>query len=309
MKLFKRKKQEAYTGRRAALGGGRPKAFSYYANRNEQDYNLGRNQPREQDTRKRERIMRQLSQRFGLLLVLLVLLVCVIDVLHVSSQPKIVPLTASSTNYFLQPTNTYQQAAAKLFADSVFNGNKITINTSAIQQSLKQQFPELSDVSITLPLVGHRPIVYVASTTPSLILRTKHGDFVLDNTGKALIAANQVADLSKLNLPTVVDQSGLELQSGHSALPSASVSFIASVLAELRAKSIPFDSLTLPPAAYEFDVKPSGVGYFVKFNMHDSTAALQQVGTYLAVRQRLLQQSITPAAYIDVRLAGRAYYK
>ncbi|MGH7241431.1 MAG: hypothetical protein ACREGB_03995, partial [Candidatus Saccharimonadales bacterium] len=68
------------------------------------------------------------------------------------------------------------------------------------------------------------------------------------------------------------------------------------------------ESMALPPAAYELDVKPAGVGYFVKFNMHEDTAR-QQAGTFLAVRERLVSQGVTPGSYIDVRLDGRAYYK
>jgi hypothetical protein len=156
--------------------------------------------------------------------------------------------------------------------------------------------------------MSHRPIVYIAPTTPSLILAGSTGSYVLDNNGKALIATSNVADIGKLDLPTVADQSGLRVKSNDIALAGTEVNFIQTVVAELQAKGVAIESLTLPPAAYELDVKPVGVGYFVKFNMHEPTAR-QQSGTFLAVRARLATQSITPSSYIDVRLDGRAYYK
>jgi hypothetical protein len=131
---------------------------------------------------------------------------------------------------------------------------------------------------------------------------------VLDNNGKALIAASAIGGLDKLKLPTITDQSGLRINTGDIALSSSSITFIRTVVAELQARSVQIDSLTLPASAYELDVRPTGAGYYVKFNMHEPTSR-QQSGTFLAVRQRLAAQSITPSQYIDVRLDGRAYYK
>lgn len=303
------------TGRNPALSrrqvtytSSRPQAFSYSSNRSEQEYNLGRAQPREQDMRKRQRLVRYWRQRLGVLFAGLIIIVCLLDILHLSSMPKVIALTGASNSSFLQPSNVYQQAAAKLFAGSIFNANKITINTDQIKQKLKAQFPELSDVSITLPLIGHRPIVYIAPSSPSLVLATHSGDFVLDSSGRALLPASQVPGLAGLQLTTVTDQSGLSVHTNQVVLPRASVAFIQTVIGELKAKNVAFNSLTLPAAAYELDLYPSGVGYYVKFNLH-TTDAMQQVGSYLAVRQRLQSQNITPTAYIDVRVDGRAYYK
>ncbi len=269
---------------------------------------MGRQQPREQDVRRRERLVRYWRQRLGMFVAGVVLIICVLYTLHLSTNPKVVSLAPASSGYFLQDDSIYQQAAAKEFASSVLNSNKVTINTIGIQQKLQHQFPELSEVSVTIPLMSHRPIVYLAPTTPSLILSTPQGSYVLDDTGKALINASAIAGIDKLKLPTVTDQSGLQVHQGAIALASSEVSFIHTVTAELQAKGVAIASLTLPAAAYELDVRPTGVGYYVKFNMHQLTAR-QQSGTFLAVKQRLASQAVAPAAYIDVRLDGRAYYK
>ncbi len=306
---FKRTKKSEAVRRRTSVGGERPQAFSYHANRADQEYNLGRAQPREQDVRRREQLVRFWCQRLGVLVAGLVIIFCALDILHLSATPKIVVLSASSNNYFLQSSTVYQRAAATLFASSVFNANKITINTAEIKQKLQAQFPELSDVSITLPLISHRPIVYIAPTTPSLLLATAHsGTFVLDTNGKALIQSSQIAGLDGLKLPMVTDQSGIAIRAGQVAVASTSVQFIQSVVTELAAKGVSLKSLVLPPAAYELDVYPGGAGYYIKFNMHNDNP-LQQTGTFLAVQQRLRAQNVTPASYIDVRVDGRAYYK
>lgn len=311
MKLF-RKKQKAQKpglpGSRQVTNSGRSSAFSYHANRNDQDFNLGRGVMRDQDVRRRERIVRYWRQRLGMFLAGVALIVCVLYSLHLTPNPKVVSLAPEATGNFLQPTDVYQQAAAKAFASSFFNDNKITVNSLSIEQKLQRQFPELSQVSVTIPLMSHRPIVYVSPTTPSVVLVTGSDSFVLDENGKALLSTTEATDLSKLNLPSVMDQSGLIVHKGDIALAGTEVAFIRTVLGELKAKGIEAESLTLPTDAYQLNVKPAGVGYFVKFNMHEDTAR-QQIGTYLAVRERLGSQGITPGSYIDVRLDGRAYYK
>lgn len=308
MGIFRRKPKTDLPGTRQVNRAERPSAFNYSANRNEQEYNLGRGVPRDQDIRRRERLIRYWRQRLGMFLAGVVLVICVLYTLHLSNNPKVVSLAPASSGYFLQDDSVYQQAAAKAFRSSILNDNKVTINTVGIQQKLQHQFPELSQVSVTIPLMSHRPIVYIAPTTPSIILSTTGGDYVLDNNGKALIRADAIGGLAKLNLPTIKDQSGLRIHGGDIALSSTSVNFIRTVVAELNAKGVQVSSLTLPPAAYELDVKPVGAGYYGKFNLHQPTAR-QQSGTFLAVRQRLAAQNITPSSYIDVRLDGRAYYK
>lgn len=308
MKLSRKKQKLQAPGGRQVMSGGRSSAFSYHANRNDQDYNLGRGTPRDQDIRRRERIVRYWRQRLGMFLAGVALIVCVLYSLQLAPNPKIVSLAPKTSGYFLQSSATYQQAAAKAFASSLLNGNKITVNSVGIQQKLQQQFPELSQVSVTIPLMSHQPIIYIAPTTPGLILATSNDSFILDDNGKALISTTDATDISKLSLPTVTDQSGLQVKKGDTALAGTSVAFIQTVVTELKAKGVSVESITLPPAAYELDVKPAGVGYFVKFNMHENTAR-QQAGTFLAVRERLGSQGVTPASYIDVRLDGRAYYK
>jgi len=308
--MFKRHKTAGPASRRRSTQDhSRPAPFSYRSSRNDQEYNTGRAQPRDQDIRRRERLVRFWRQRLGVLLAGLIIIFCVLDILHLSPNPKIIVLSGSSDQTFLRSSEVYAQAASKLFAGSLLNGNKITVNTGEVQEKLQQQFPELADVSVTLPLISHRPVVYISPVSPGIILSSGGNTYVLSNAGTALLAATQVTEAAKQPLPLVTDQTNHKVTIGREALPSSDVSFIQTVIGELKAKGVGIDSLVLPNAAYELDVHLSGVLYYVKFNMHDTTGARQQAGTFLAVRERLQGQGVTPSSYIDVRLAGRAYYK
>ncbi len=241
----------------------------------------------------------------GILCALIVLLLLV----GLNTTPK-VELTGDQTGRtFLQDPSVYQKAAQKLLASSFLNANKLTIDTADISTKLEQQFPELRAVSISLPVIGRQPSLYVQAATPILVLTTQHdGQFVVDDSGRAL---GQVTARTKLPddpaLPIVSDQSGIEVQSGHVALPPSAAQFIAETVAQLHAQKINISSWTLTGGGNELDAQVSGAKYFAKFNLQGP--ARQQAGTLAATLQYLSGKHIIPAQYIDIRVGGRAYYK
>lgn len=310
MPLFK-KQQPPLERRRPVSSESRPRAFSYYANRSQQGENTGRLQVREQAiSRSRTRdLLRYWLSHLGAVIAVLAILVCAVSVLSLSANPKIMPLTSSSSGRFLSDSSVYAEAASRILDSSFANHNKITINTGSIAKQLMREFPELSDVSVTLPLLGHRPIIYIEPTKPVFVLvASSHKAFVIDTNGRALIDTSRTSGLDKLNLPVITDQSGLIVHQGDIVLPREDVQFIKEVIGQLKARHIGVKSMTLPPVASELDVVPAGQKYKVKFNLHSQTAR-QQAGTFLAVRQKLKKDNVTPSKYVDVRVDGRAYYK
>jgi hypothetical protein len=284
-----------------------PTAYSYHARRSELELNTGRQLLRT-STVSAKRFGKFWLQRFGLFILLAVALVCLISSVTLSTDPKVVLVAGSSQQPFLQDRQIYTQAVVKQLSSSIWNHNKITVNTEHINQLLAAQFPELTSVSMTLPLVSHRPVIYLRAAEPALILHTGSGSYVLDITGKALLSGAVPPAVTKLNLPTLTDQSGLVIIVNHEALRSSDVRFIQTVMAELQAHGLTPNSFILPAASSELDVHLLGQPYFIKFNLQADDAR-QQVGTFLAVQAHLKGQNSLPSAYVDVRVDGRAYYK
>lgn len=246
-------------------------------------------------------------KRLSLLGLILIGLCGVLDTLWLSPQPKVMPSTADET-VFLHPQATYQQAAAQLFASSIMNRNKLTVNVAGIDAALKQRFPELGVVSVSVPLFGHLPVVYIAPTDARLRLRTLSGkSYVVDDNGRAIVAVSS-SDATAYSLPEVDDVSGTPVTIGQPIISSDTVTFIRTVAFQVTQQHLRVMKFTLPAGGSELDLYVNGQPYFVKFNLADDSA-LQQVGTYLAVLHRLTGEGKTPAQYIDVRLSGRAYYK
>ncbi len=308
MKLRKTKTPPP-TNRQRLLGDRQssPTAFSYHSRRSELELNTGRQLLRT-STISAKRFGKFWLQRFGLFILLAVALVSLVSSVTLSTDPKVVLVAGSSQQPFLQDKQIYTQAVVKQLSSSIWNHNKITVNTERINQQLTAQFPELASVSLTLPLVSHRPIVYLRAAQPAIILHALSGSYVLDTTGKALLSGAVPPAVTALNLPTLTDQSGLAIAVNHEALRSSDVSFIQTVVAELKVHGLTPSSLILPAASSELDIHLLGQSYFIKFNLQAGDAP-QQVGTFLAVQAQFKEKNVLPGAYVDVRVNGRAYYK
>jgi hypothetical protein len=66
-------------------------------------------------------------------------------------------------------------------------------------------------------------------------------------------------------------------------------------------------SLSLPSKPSELDLRTKDRPYFVKFYMGGD--ALTQAGQFLAARAQFDRQNHQPADYLDVRVAGKIFYK
>lgn len=288
-------------------GSRQPAHAAYYSNRKDSETNLGRQQNRQVDKPKREKLLSFWMHRFGLLVLLIVCVASVISALSLSGSARIIILKSTGSG-FLRSQSVYQKAADDILAKSIFNRNKITIDTASLNNQMLKQFPELDAVSVVLPMLAHRPIIYLTPPQPTLIISGLNGNYILDNRGKALLQVADMKTIASLKLPLITDQSGLKLVLGQRVLSSVDITFIQTIIAELAAKQVSISSLTLPVASREIDAGITGQPYVVKFNLQGGSA-LQQAGTFLALKSHLTTQNIVPAHYIDVRVPGRAYYQ
>ena len=299
------------TGRHRLTQNDQPKSFgkkfSYGSRRSDIELNTGRTT--ERDERAASRKAKQLFRKTGLAILLLAVIISAVNILSLSSKPKVLPLGNSKQYAFLNDSSVYETYASQTLKSSVWNLNKVTVNTSDVSQKLINRFPELSSASLTVPLLSHRPIIYVQPAEPVLVIKARNGAFVVADTGKALLRANTTDELAKYKLTILDDQSGLKLQVGKQALRSDDVQFIQTVIKELNAKQYTVSGLTLPASSSELDVQLTGQPYVIKFNLQSSDTAREQAGTYLAMIDNLKKQNQTPAQYVDVRVSGRAYYQ
>jgi hypothetical protein len=237
--------------------------------------------------------------------ILLVVLICVAYGTTLSTKPRFSIETPASKP--LRPIAAYEQAGEKIFNESLWSKNKLTINTQKLTDQLQQEFPELSDVSITLPLMGHRPGVVAIAEQPALLLSTRQGMIIIGTSGKALAKVTDLPGAGDLVLPTVQDEADLRIETGKGALSAADVTFITTLVKQFESQKLSISSLTLPALASELHVRIAGAPYYIKFSLlTDSRVA---AGQYFALRKRLEAEKVVPKEYVDSRVEERVYYK
>jgi hypothetical protein len=281
--------------------------YSYSSQRSEEPVNLGR-----QTERTKARVVKNAQfwlQRFGMIILLLVVIIAAFKVISLSSNPRIL-LFDSNSALIITPSERreYQAAADKILSKSALNRNKITVNTNDLSKQMMSEFPGLESVDVSIPLMANRPVVYLEPAQPALVLSESNGSYEITSNGRAVLKSSDPKTLNLGSLPVLKDQSGLQVQLNHQVLPTNYIGFIQTVIGQLTAKGITVSSMTLPSSAEELDVYPAGQSYYIKFNLVNNDPR-QQVGTYLATLASLKSQKITPSKYVDVRVDGRAYYQ
>ena len=313
MRLHKSKTPDKRHRQRSVSDTEKPSSgygFLYRARRSDDEVNVGRKDEKARERSQSVGIGNIWLQRFGLIILLVAIVVSVFNILSLSDTAQILTYTSGDTQDPLFNKGEYAAAVNHILSESVWNRNKVTINTSKISRELKSQFPEITNVSIALPLLSHNPLIYIQPARLVLVIQSStSGAFVLDANGKALVrSSDNPVVAQKLNLPTVVDDSGLSITIGKQVLPINNVTFIQIVEGELAARHYIVESMTLPASSGELDVKIVGKPYAVKFNL-ESNDPQQQAGTFLATINQLEKQNTIPSKYVDVRVDGRAYYQ
>lgn len=217
----------------------------------------------------------------------------------IKPEPKVL---VDDTAY--HPASVYQ-SAAQATLKSLRNHSKLTLDRSGISSAMKRQFPEISFVELKLPLLRQIPTFIINIAAPTFNLSSANNLYVVGANGVVVAASGQLPNLSKL--PTVIDQSGFAPSPGKQVLATSAIAFINTILAQCQRAGVNVQSLTLPATPQSLELRASGSPYFVKFDL-DGDATLQ-AGQYLAAKHKFDSENTQPSQYLDVRVAGKIYYK
>ena len=303
---IKRSKQPSR--QRANSGSSSPEKFSYYSNRSVSDQSGDSRNPGRAESQSRKSMLTTFAGRFGAIIAFAAVILLLVSSIQVDMKPRVVILNQDQSLQ-LHTASEYQTTAEQVMKKSWTNTNKLTIDTRSVGIQMQLAHPEIADVSVALPLVGQRLVMFLQLTEPQLILSGKDGlAYVIDENGRALVDVANAGTNVVHGLPTISDESSLAMDVGKVALPQEDVAFIKTVLYQLNQSGIPLGRISLPSGGRELDIYVSGQPYFIKFNLEENTPK-QQVGSFLAVDKHLQKKGEKPKEYIDVRLAGRAYYR
>lgn len=222
-----------------------------------------------------------------------------------TANPSVSTLNDQPSPY--RELSVYADEAAKIMNQKLGNKTKLSINTTEIEKTLLERFPELKAAVLRLPVIGRRPNLVLDIKSPALLLATPGKSLVLDSYGIVISEVQDLTEESRQGLLVIQDQSGLPVGVGDQAVTSSTISFIQMVVAQLKAQNLEVEQLTLPQSANQLDIRLKGVPYYVKTNVGGD--ARLQTGSYLAVKDELAKQGITPAEYVDVRVEEKVFYR
>jgi hypothetical protein len=240
----------------------------------------------------------------------IVIIICLIYSLLLSSKPKIVIINdqATAIKPFLRSNEAYQAAVEGVLARSLFNRTKLTLNTEKIESEVSQQLSEATEVSIALPIIGRHPLVYLRIAEPALVLTNQTSSFVIDEQGRAVLATAELPDPSTSSTLLVVeDESGVAIESGKQALTKDYVTFMSQARLLLAEKDVTVQKMVLPPRVNELHIYPKNAAYYLKYNFLIDVR--EQTGKYLAVSRGLNKENSKPKQYIDLRVEDRVYVR
>ncbi len=213
------------------------------------------------------------------------------------------PNTVVSSNAY-HPSTVYETAADRAFK-AARNRTKLTLDERGITTALKQKFPEIDVVKIQLPIVSQIPSLRLIIAVPTFNFSSNNNLYVVGSNGVVAGLSAQLAGASKL--PSVIDQSNFAAAPGKQVLGTESVAFINSLLAQCNRGGVKVQSLTLPATAGQLELRVENQPYFVKFYLGGDASL--QAGQYLAAKHKFDSEGPAPGQYLDVRVAGKIYYK
>ena len=205
----------------------------------------------------------------------------------------------------LYPLLYYQDQATVVLKQSAFNHSKFTFDTEAFKTNLQARIPDATDITVSLPFIGKKPVVGLNLAKPLFLLNAPTGTYVVGDNGIVLADAHNLDAAKSKDLTLLQEELPIKITVGKAIMSSSDIAFILTVITQLDRAKLASSTLILPAGANELYVKFTSLPYLVKFAL--TGEARQQVGAFLAVKNGL--GANVPSEYIDVRVAERVYVK
>lgn len=237
----------------------------------------------------------------------LLILAGILYMLNLNSNVIIKP--SSGGNDFIGDKSLFQKKAEDYMRSSLLNHSKLTFDRHDMEAQLRDDFPELVDIKVSVYPLKQRPVIDVTFARPTLLISSGERLFVVAQNGITIaeVTNNKDIGVDTDSLPLVQDLSLLDLSVGQFGLGSDQVRYIDEVVYQSTQNDLSIKKMELVPGGGELRVYYGNVDYYVKYNFFED--ARQSVGTAISMIDELEQKGIVPKQYIDVRVAERAYVK
>lgn len=230
--------------------------------------------------------------------------------LYQSSVMQVEVVSNASTRLSEQQAQEYSASFLTKFNENSLFNQAWLVDAEAAKAAMLAAYPEIERINLSSSLfsktakadIRFREPVFTwkdASGTPQFV--DQHGVLFSKNLNPAVNADKLIA---------IEDQSGVVLEAGSSVLTEQLVQFVGQLYSKvpsLYGEGSRVEQVIIPKSTREVHLKVKDVPYIIKFN---STRNIdEQVGELNTLLSHLRASNITPAQYIDLRVAHKAFYK
>jgi cell division septal protein FtsQ len=181
-----------------------------------------------------------------------------------------------------------------------WQGDMLTLNGGQLASALQRVDPTLKTVTVGRHFF-HTVVITATLRQPSLGWSTGDQDYLLDLDGTAIGPLP-----SGSTLPVVTDGSNLPVAVGQRIVPEQFVAFVIDLVPALKTDGYKVTGLSISDTTFDLTVS-TNKGYQLIF---DTTRAVgDEISDLKAVQALLVTQGKTPSQYIDLRIAGKAYWQ
>lgn len=193
-----------------------------------------------------------------------------------------------------------QSEVVKLTHDSWGQGNLLTLDEGEMVSKLQLLDPLIRTVNIRRAW-PHSLKVSAVLKQPSMGWSSGDQRYLLDSDGSAIgtLAANST-------LPVVNDGSNLPVKVGDQVASPRFVAFVTGLMPALAANGYQVTSYDIKDTTFDLTVS-TNKGYKLIFDT--SRPVADEMKDLKSVLALLASQKRAPTQYLDLRIAGRAYYK
>ena len=199
-------------------------------------------------------------------------------------------------------TAQYQHSLSEYFIDHPFERFGFALNSKQLEAYMREKHAEIIGLAVERNWYGGGVQFVAYFRTPILVWQVGSKRFYVDDQGIAFRY-----DHFGTPLVSVTDQSGIAPDSGNSVASQRFLKFLGKMVGAVNAggkgKVI---SVVIPASTREIDLRLEGRDYPIK--THIDRDPLQQAEDIVSALNYFDNKKTKPE-YIDVRVAGKAFYK
>ena len=184
------------------------------------------------------------------------------------------------------------------------------LDNKAFEEAMILRYPEIRSIDVRAAVPFSTDLKTTISFRKAVFVwRDASGSTqFVDNSG-TLFAKDLDATVNTKKLVAIEDQSGTVLEPGNPVLTTGLVQFIGQLHTKIPAvfQGKPITKVIIPRSTREVQLQITDVPYLIKLSSQRTLE--EQVDELVLLVNHLQTQKIQPAAYLDVRVPHKAFYK